>query len=658
MEMKGGGKERERERRRDVVGTDDAIKDNNNNDDILVSVEEREELSRIVKALAEEYRCEILSYCMYGSKVAGYARPDSDYDILLVLKDYKDIIKYVYVRNRLNASVLIVDGKALLRDAESAMLGEFVAGRLLHPYLPLLNGEYLKDVEIIYKKRVIMEECSALVALNPLIGTKEVAIPAEYFLFSKIKKRARIYPHALYSYVKTYTGTYTSRNMEISRDGFVRALRALEEEGLVELIPLLHEDEGRYYYHIILKGKGGENDRMVMVREMLRGAFAWLVHSYSARRSLNFFKEEARSKLNRRKEVKAYTIPPAFTNPSILLKASEGRVVDGDSWLDMIAKDLGFKDGYSTRFARIGDKHAAASLCILEQDGRKESIVIKYYTNLKMVKWVALNVWLAGIKHYDVAPEKRMMNEYIGVRRVRALGINTPEMLAVSFGKRLIAFKYVDGIPLSDMIRDVLVDDKEEAVVGGVGGGCTVDSGGEGSEEERREGGGGRGKGRGASNLLGYVKRYGSLLGRIHANGFILRDTKPSNVLILDGRSYRGNNHHHYYYHYHNYRYHPPHDDYMLYLTDFEQFSTSNNNYDDMGWDIACFLYYSLLFTSARKKEIVRMFVRAFLEGYSQHGSNDAMIRAAKGSYFLPFYPAMVIGMIKAVREEVRSFMR
>lgn len=617
IKMKGGGKE-ERERS-DVIDAYSS-KDDNYDNGTLISVEERDELSKIVKALAEEYGCEILSCCIYGSKVSGYARPDSDYDILLVLKDYKDIIKYVYVRNGLNASVLIVDGKALLRDAESAMLGEFVAGRLLHPYLPLLNGEYLKYVETIYKKRVVMEEYNALVALNPLIGTEEVAIPAEYFLFSKIKERARIYPHALYSYVKTYTGTYASRNMEISREGFVGALRTLEEDGLVKLIPL-HGDEGKYYYyHIILKDRRRDGDRMITMKEMFRGAFAWIVHSYAARSSLNFFKEEARSKLSRRKEVKAYTVPPAFTNPSILLRTSEGIVVDGDYWLDMIAKNLGFKDGYSARFTRIGDKHAAASLCTIEQDGRKESIVIKYYTNLKMAKWIALNVWLAGIKRYDVSPEKRMMNEYIGVRSVRALGINTPEILAVSFGKRLIAFKYVDGIPLSDMIRDMLIDDGNNGSI---------------------EGGGV------ASNLLGYVRRYGSLLARIHANGFILRDTKPSNVLILDGKGYTGNN-----------RHAKDNDDYMLYFTDFEQFSTSNNSYDDMGWDIACFLYYSILFTSAKKEKMVKMFVRAFLEGYAQHGSNDAMIMAAKGSYFLPFYPAMVIGMIKSVREEIISFTR
>jgi tRNA A-37 threonylcarbamoyl transferase component Bud32/predicted nucleotidyltransferase len=644
MEMGKGGRREKGDDEYNAMDRDDSI------NLATISVEESEELSRIVNAIAEEYGCEIISYCIYGSKVAGYARPDSDYDILLVLKDYKDIIKYVYVRDgaKLNASLLIVDGKALLRDAERAMLGEFVAGRLLHPYLPLYNGSYLNDVETIYKKRVIVEEYGTLLGLNPLIATDEVSIPLEYFLFSKIKKRAKIYPHALYSYVKTYTGSHASRNMEISRRGFMRALRELEQEGIVE-VRNVHADDGKCYYHIILKdrskGKGKGNNKALM-KEMLRGAFAWLVHSYAARRTLNFFREEAVSKLNRRKEVKAYTIPPALDNPSILLKVNEGIVADGNSWLDMVAESLGFRDGYSARFTSIGDKHAATSLCTLEQEvggevKKKESIVIKYYTNMKMAKWIALNVWLAGIRRYDISPEKRMMNEYIGVRRVRALGINTPEVVALSFGKRLIAFKYVDGIPLSSIL-DKLVGNSSSN---------NNNSNGYGQKQvervyDRMEKGA-------VGDLLGYVKAYGTILGIIHANGFILGDTKPSNVLVVVTPPLP-------------YNHPPPHPannssitkstnyyDGILYITDFEQFSTSTN-YDDMAWDIACFLYYSLLFK--RDEDMARMFVRAFLEGYAQHGSSDAIARAAKSSYFLPFYPAMVLGIIKAVREEIRAF--
>ena len=36
---------------------------------------------------------EVKALCIYGSRVSGYAREDSDYDILLTLKDYSDVVR-------------------------------------------------------------------------------------------------------------------------------------------------------------------------------------------------------------------------------------------------------------------------------------------------------------------------------------------------------------------------------------------------------------------------------------------------------------------------------------------------------------------------------------------------------------------------------------
>ncbi len=168
----------------------------------ILSEKERVELLDVAKKLAGEYAIE--SCCAYGSKVAGYARPDSDYDLLLILKNYGHVIKYMYAHNNLELSVLIVDSKSLIKDAEKAALGEFVVGRLLHAYEPLENARYLEEVETKYKKRVILEAIKELAATNALYN--EILIPPEYFLYSKVQKRAKVYPHALYRYIKTYSG--------------------------------------------------------------------------------------------------------------------------------------------------------------------------------------------------------------------------------------------------------------------------------------------------------------------------------------------------------------------------------------------------------------------------------------------------------------------
>ncbi len=564
-----------------------------------LSIDERQELLNIVNTLASEHSSNILSCCAYGSKVSGYARADSDYDILLVLEEYKDLIKYVYMHDeRLNASVLIVDANAMLKDAERAMLGEFVIGRLLNPYEPLYNIDYLKKVETIYKKRVILEELDELIRSNPLALTDELVIPVEYFLFSKLKKRAKIYPHAVYSYIKTYTGSNAVRNIASSKRGFIDALKELEKEGILELV--VHNNNYDYSYNnlYIRVLKPPRLNGTFVCNEVLRGMFAWLVHTYAGRKTLNFFSAEARSKLKRRKEIKSITIPLNLEYPSSLLKVNEGIVIDSKNYIARIAESLGFYGDYSYTLTSMGDKHAATMLCsISSKDGRIERVVVKRYTDLKIAKWIALNLWLLGIRRsYDVSPYIRMRNEYLGVRKVRYLGSNirTPSILGISFKNRIMVFKYVDGIPLSKMI-DELMNDKGYSKT-------TI------------------------YDTLEYIHRYGSILALVHTNKFVLRDTKPSNVLISKSDG--------------------------ICLTDFEQFTTLKS-INDASWDIACFSYYSLLFT--KNYDNARIIMRAFIDGYREYNSNykEILKNAAKIAYFLPFYPAITLGMVKVVRDEL-----
>ena len=130
-------------------------------------------------------------------------------------------------KNELDVSILIVDSRSLIKDAEKALLGEFVVGRLLHPYESLTNANYLADIERTYKKRVILEELRELSVTDSLYP--HLLIPINYFLYSKLQKRGRIFPHALYSYAKTYSEDHGRKNLEKSVKGFELALQDLEK---------------------------------------------------------------------------------------------------------------------------------------------------------------------------------------------------------------------------------------------------------------------------------------------------------------------------------------------------------------------------------------------------------------------------------------------
>ncbi|MEK0325311.1 MAG: nucleotidyltransferase domain-containing protein, partial [Nitrosopumilus sp.] len=157
----------------------------------------------------------IVGICAYGSRVGGYFKKDSDYDLILVIDGFKQIIRYKYLEADLHVSILIVDFKAFREDAFKSALGEFVVGRLLNIYESIIGDEIFHDAESVYKGRV-MEE-----AINQLLISYgefcfDLRIPLEFFLYEKLRKRAAVYPPALYSYVKTYSGPLIERNLSSS----------------------------------------------------------------------------------------------------------------------------------------------------------------------------------------------------------------------------------------------------------------------------------------------------------------------------------------------------------------------------------------------------------------------------------------------------------
>ena len=101
---------------------------------------------------------QIHSLCAYGSRVGGYEREGSDYDLIIVTKDFKEKAPEASDQAPKKSSSIIVDKEALLSAAQRPTPGEFVIGRFLNIYEPLINPEFLHEVELEYKKRIIAEE--------------------------------------------------------------------------------------------------------------------------------------------------------------------------------------------------------------------------------------------------------------------------------------------------------------------------------------------------------------------------------------------------------------------------------------------------------------------------------------------------------------------
>lgn len=454
-----------------------------------ISPEELQVVKKCIDRVAKGRK--VVAACLYGSKVAGYARPDSDIDLLVALEGYLYAIKYAYLRESgLDISALIVNSKSLERDARSGSLGEFAAGRLLHVYEPIINAEYFSTIERIYKRRVILEELQGVVDSASVLGT-EIMFPLEYVAFSKIKRRTSLYPSAAYSYFKTYASGGSKRNLEFALAGYRKALDDIvaEDSGLfAQRDGLLQISDRRIF---VEKGK-----MRLRLTKRLQGFSSYFVQTYAGRRIMHLAVKEAESKI--RRHVGQQVKPPDFMScpKGAYWRLPEGKlIVDSRDWLDDLAKSLGIGDNYSvTAKRRLGNVNSRTMLYILRYGSSGErKIVVKELARSKSVKWAALNLWTAPVKkRFRVNALFRLGSEYKAARYIRALGLRTPEIEAVVLDRKLLVTGFVGGKTLADIIRDCI-------------------------------------RGNGDAKWL---REAGAQIAKIHAAGATLGNIKPKNVIV------------------------------------------------------------------------------------------------------------------------------
>ena len=416
-----------------------------------VSPQELEALKKCIIKVAKGR--EAVAACLYGSKVAGYSRPDSDIDLLVVLENYPYVIKYVYLsESGMEVSALAVDRNALERDAENAFLGEFVVGRLLHVYEPIANAEFLSQIECIYKRRVILEEMQNTVGSTGVLST-EIVFPLEFVVFSKLKRRMSLYPGAAYSYYKTYTTN--KHNLEFALRGYQKSLEdiiAQDDQLFVARQDDLLQISGK---RIFVKG---DKTRLKLSKK-LQEFSSYFVHTYAGRKIMYLMVSEAESKIRRRD--KSMVLPNFMKSPSATYwKLPEGKlIVEGRDWLS----DLGYSVASKKR---LGNVNSRTMLYVLD-DNRK--VAVKELAKTKAIKWAALSLWTAPVKKFKVDPLQRLGSEYKAIRHIRSLGLHTPGIEAIVLDRKILVTQFIEGKSLADAIKDLIkgVDDTKLLIEAG-----------------------------------------------------------------------------------------------------------------------------------------------------------------------------------------------
>jgi tRNA A-37 threonylcarbamoyl transferase component Bud32/predicted nucleotidyltransferase len=449
----------------------------------MLSEDEKEIVRRAALRAAEGRK--IVAIAAYGSKVAGYSRPDSDYDLIVVVDKLRPHSKYAYggIEGK-EYSALLVDEKALIKDAEEASLGEFVSGRFLNVHEDLEGGEFLRRAEDSLKRRVVLEAIEELFDRYDVFA-EQMLIPPSYFLFEKLKKRAFIYPPVIYSYAKTYSGPQQESNVASSLAGFERVIAELVRQGFIRR-------EGEY---CVITREAGRKIKAPLFAEPLRvaerGVKQYIAHGFAGMVGANTAFKELTSKISRSRAIEK--LPPELEEPKSVIRLPHGRLVFSSDWIKEAIAELNIGSPYQYKTEGMGDFFSSATLYTIQHPGGETKLVAKKYQDFWSFKWVVANMMTVTAKQFESKPLLRMAREYKGTISIKRAGALTPRVVLVEPDDKVIVKEFVEGENLEPLTRAAM---------------------------------------RGEPSALAKVQKFAEVLGRIHSIGYCLGDTKPSNVLI------------------------------------------------------------------------------------------------------------------------------
>jgi len=395
---------------------------------------------------------EIVAAALYGSRVGGYARKDSDYDILLVIRDYPEDVRYHYVTTEDGQlAILAVDQDALEKDVEKGVFGDFVAGRLLTPHVAILNEEYIWRVEVAVKKRFAEEDLKDLVLEYGELACGLTIIPT-YLVLARMEKRARAYSPLRYSYVNILRPDLRENNLGLILEGYHEALTQLEKEGAVKF-------DGKYvqfqasFVDKVLSYK--MYNRVVNFVASSRRTFnAYITHGKAGRVTLDIVARELASKLKR--EIQMAFHRQGLDDPKdYLFLETEKGLLSLNKTDSIIEKLRDIRGGSDITAKTLGT--ALNEVYFVEIDGEK--LVAKRFTDWYNFKWFILNVVTLGTKVFSTQGKARLSNEYVTNRFLAENGILVPEIVSVSIPDRLLVERFVEGRSVLDIIVEVMASD-------------------------------------------------------------------------------------------------------------------------------------------------------------------------------------------------------
>jgi tRNA A-37 threonylcarbamoyl transferase component Bud32 len=438
---------------------------------------------------------------VHGPLVCGYAKEKSDINALLVLQrlglGLASHQKSIFDGK---AFVLAVDSRAFEKDIKQGWFGEFIAEKVLIPYEPLFNKEYLRRQEVLLKKRMVWELLENIVLEFPE-SSHELIVKPEYFLYETITQRSKLFPPITFRFLNMLRDDKKEENVKRMMCGFYQALNELSKEGFIEFT----EEQvkiTRKFIHAIKR-------RRIRVPSFLRSfQRATFFHFFSVLpKMMRPLQREEEIFLQTHQELrgedptlwledpKKYLFMPTPLGPAPLS--------DKTTIGEFVKRNVPSGETSYIRITEMGGVLNTAYLLSFRKNNEEQKIVVKKFKDWIGFKWFPLAIWTLGTKSFAVLGQSRLEREYSLSRFLHSKGWPVPKVLYISLKERLIFKEFVEGENLSKIIQRLL------------------------SSVEK------------ADDKVALIRKVGRTIAEAHGLGVALGDCKPENIIVgKDGTPY------------------------------------------------------------------------------------------------------------------------
>lgn len=435
----------------------------------------------------------LVALCEYGPSV--YGRPGSwrGLDFMAICEEYPEGVRtHRRFIGKNESRYLIVDRELFESDVSNGALGDFLTDKLLYPYLPLHNAEYLNQQTLRFHARLIREEVKNLVFEYGEMSRELVAKP-EFYPLSRMRMRARIFTPSLNDYTELLDQKVRGRNLNTLRELFLKAATTLRTEvvdvgGNEITIPDTLVDR-------LLKNKG-PRQVVNILQQSQRAVNSYLTRGRAIFLNLDLMARELYSSFRLQVEQVTEEKPEDPKN-YLFVRTARGLVsVNERTPLEEVIAEI--RPGHSVTVVPLA---GVLNEVFLITSG-KERLVAKKFTDWNDFKWFTLNLVSFGSKFFSVSGKARMTNEY-GINRYLARKhLSVPEMIHISLKERILIENYVPGKPVDKLVAEIV---NQETL----------------SSSQHR-----------------MAEQLGETLSRIHEVGVSVGDAKPENFVAKDDQIY------------------------------------------------------------------------------------------------------------------------